>query len=228
MMNISELLNKLDYRISGTAFSRPQYQVQLIIDFLLRLKKGKFNTLLDIGGGYDGRYRKQLENISNKYLNLEISKGKNVDIVGSVYKIPIKIKMQDLITLFMVLEHLNEPLFALKECKKRLKPDGLLVLTTVQYWHTHSYPSDYFRYTRYGLEYLCRQAGLKVISIWSHGGPFLVAFHVVELNLNGIWRVLFSIIFYRLADSLDWIFFKHSDNRKNFDSVGWSLIAINK
>jgi SAM-dependent methyltransferase len=222
------LLSKVDYRLSPQAFSRPQYQVELLTQKLLSLHKDPFKNLLDIGGGFDGRYRAILESITKKYTNLEIAKGPNVDIVGSVYKLPMKSGTVDLVTSFMVLEHLNEPLAALKESARVLKKNGYMALTTVQYWHTHSYPSDYYRYTRFGLEYLCKQAGLKVLKIWSHGGPFLVAFHSIELNLEGIPRTIFSILFYRLADYLDWLVFKHSDKRKNFDSVGWSLIAIKK
>ena len=181
---------------------------------------------MDVGGGYDGRYRKGLESLAEKYQNLELKKGIKVDLVGSVYKLSKKINKYDLITMFMVLEHLNEPLLALKECNKALKRHGYLALTTVQYWHTHSYPSDYYRYTRFGLEYLCKRAGFRILTIWLHGGPFLVTFHSIELNLEGIPRAVFSILFYRIADYLDWIFFKHKDERRNFDSVGWSVVAV--
>jgi len=228
MIDISQLLAKIDFRISPTAFSRPQHQVDLLLNRLKKIRRGTLNKLLDIGGGYDGRYRKKLEAISSKYINLEITKGPNVDLVGSVYKIPSRSSSIDLISMFMVLEHLNEPKKALLECRRVLKKSGYLILTTVQYWHTHSYPSDYYRYTKFGLEYLLKESGFKIINIWSHGGPFLVNFHSIELNLEGIPRTLFSILFYRLADYLDWVFFKHNDRRKNFDSVGWSVIAIKK
>ncbi len=227
-LTLNSLLAKIDYRLSPKASSRVQYQVDHILAKLMSLNKARFNNLVDIGGGYDGRYRKQLESITNKYSNLEVRKGRNVDLVGSVYKIPLKSASFDLVTMFMVLEHLNEPLRALIECNRVLKKDGVLAITTVQYWHTHSYPSDYYRYTKYGLKYLLNEAGFKIVSIWSHGGPFLVNFHSIELNLEGTPRVLFSILFYRLADYLDWVFFRHNDKRRNFDSVGWSVIAVKK
>jgi SAM-dependent methyltransferase len=223
---MKEILSKVDFRISPKAFSRANYQVELILDGLKKVHKRNFNNLLDVGGGFDGRYRKILSSITRKYLNLEVKKGRNVDIVATAYRIPKPAASFDLVTLFMVLEHLSEPLLALKECNRVLEKGGFLVLTTVQYWHTHSYPSDYYRYTKYGLLYLLRKTGFKVTKIWSHGGPFLVLFHVVELNLPDAVRTLYSILLYRLSDWLDWKLFAHSDNRKpNNDSVGWSVIA---
>lgn len=222
---IEAILSKIDYRISPTAFSRAKFQVTIIIQRLLKLNKNLF-SILDIGGGFEANYKENLLKISHKYANLEIKKGKRVDIVGSVYKIPKPNLNYDLITMFMVLEHLSDPLAALKECHRILNKKGIIAITTVQYWHTHSYPSDYYRYTKFGLQYLLKQSGFKIIKIWSHGGPFLVLFHVIELNLPNSLRAIYSICFYKLMDWLDWLFFKHEDKRKpNNDSVGWSVIA---
>src|SRR5258706_11060099 len=113
---IGTLLNKVDYRLSSEAFSRPQYQVELIVEKLKKHYKERFMKLLDVGGGYDGRYRGILESIAKNYQNLEIEKGNNVDLVGTIYKIPLKKDSVDLVTSFMVLEHLNEPKKALIEC----------------------------------------------------------------------------------------------------------------
>ena len=223
---ISIILSKVDYKLSPQAFSRANYQVILILQRLRIIHKEKFRILLDVGGGFDARYRRLLEEITEKYQNLELVKGTNVDMVGSVYNIYQKPSTYDLVTNFMVLEHLNRHLEALKECHRVLKKNGYIALTTVQYWHTHSYPSDYYRYTKYGLEYLFREAGFKIIDIWSHGGPFLVVFHAIELNIPDSLRTIYSICFYRSMDWLDWLFFKHEDKRKpNNDSVGWSVIA---
>lgn len=221
-----QLLDKLDYRVSKDAYSRPRTQVVFIVKKLFILSKGKlFHTLVDIGGGQEPQFKELLLSLTQKYFNLEITKGPNVDIVGSVYKIPHKNASVDIVTLFMVLEHLAKPIEALRECRRVMKKGGYLALTTVQYWHTHNHPSDYFRYTKAGLEYLCKEVGLKVVDIWSIGGPFLVVFHAIELNLPGVWRTVFSILFYHLFDWLDWMVFKHNDTRVHSDSVGWALIA---
>lgn len=219
------VLQKIDYKISSEAFSRPQYQVKLLVERLLSINRKKVNSLLDVGGGFDAQYKSMLMKLARSYTNMEIDSGEAVDVVGTIYSIPFPKSKFDIVTSFMVMEHLNRPMEGMIECNRVLKKKGYLLLTTVQYWHTHNYPSDYFRYTRNGLEYLCQESGFKVIKIWSHGGPFLVLFHVIEINLTGIPRALFSILFYRLANFLDYYFFRHYDKRKNSDSVGWSLIA---
>lgn len=221
-----QLLDKLDYKVSRGAYSRPRVQVVMMVERLSFLSKGKlFHTLLDVGGGQEPQFKELLLSLTQKYLNLEIKKGPEVSIVGSVYKIPLTAASVDIVTVFMVLEHLNKPLEALIECRRVMKKGGYLALTTVQYWHTHNHPSDYFRYTKAGLEYLCKEAGFNIVDIWSIGGPFLVVFHAIELNLPGAWRTIFSILFYRLFDWLDWVVFKHYDTREHSDSVGWALIA---
>jgi len=227
-VNLSDVLSKIDYRFSRNAFSRPQYQVLLLVNKLGSIAKRKFDTLLDVGGGFATEYKPLLSPMTKKYINLEIVKGPGVDIVGSVYKTPLKNNSVDVETLFMVMEHLSEPKLALIEGNRVLKRGGYLLLTTVQYWHTHNHPSDYLRYTKAGLIYLCEEAGFKIVKIWSMGGPFLVVFHSIELNLPDVWRTLFSICFYRLFEWLDWVVFKHEDKREHPDSVGWSLIAVKK
>jgi len=222
---IYDFLAKIDYRLSPTAWSRPDYQVRLLVKELKHRHPKKVDKILDIGGGFLAQYKAQLLSLAGSYTNLEIAKGPLVDVVGSVYDLPFKKNTFTIVTLFMLMEHLAKPLDALKESHRVLKKGGFLLLTTVQYWHTHNYPSDYFRYTAAGLEYLLQEAGFTVVAIWSHGGPWLVLFHVIELNLPELFRPFFSIAFYRFANVLDWVFFRHEDRRENADSVGWSVIA---
>lgn len=218
-------LSKIDYRLSKNAFSRPQEQVRLIVKKLRDVTSGKLNMLVDVGGGWPPQYKPLLAPLTKKYLNLEIKRGPGADIIGSVYDIPLSKSSVDLVTLFMVMEHLNEPKDALREVSRVLKKGGYLAITTVQYWHTHNHPSDYLRYTKAGLEYYCKEAGLEVVDIWSMGGPFLVVFHAIELNLPDLLRTIYSVMFYRFVDWLDGVFFHHNDTRRYSDSVGWSLIA---
>jgi SAM-dependent methyltransferase len=224
--NLKKFLENINLYLSKDAQSRPSYQIKLIIDYLLeRNGREKYKNLLDVGGGFDATYKSILSKLSQSYINMEIKKGQKVDVVGSIYKIPFTTDKFDVVCLFMVMEHLNEPLKGLIQCHRVLKKNGYLALTTVQYWQTHNYPNDYFRYTRSGLEYLCHKAKLKIIKVYSHGGPWLVLFHSIEINLRGPIRVLFSIFFYRLFNFLDWVFFKHYDKRADSDSVGWTIIA---
>jgi hypothetical protein len=51
-----------------------------------------------------------------------------------------------------------------------LRPGGWLVLSAPFYWPLHEEPHDYFRFTRYGLEHLMREAGFTRIEVRPDGG----------------------------------------------------------
>lgn len=105
-MKIFNILGKIDLLITRNMISRPDVQAKIVINKLFVLVPNKVNKLIDVGGG-DARYMQQLFKITHRYLNLEISKGRNVDIAGSVYDIPIKASTIDIIILLTVLEHLR-------------------------------------------------------------------------------------------------------------------------
>jgi ubiquinone/menaquinone biosynthesis C-methylase UbiE len=196
-------------------FSSPENQIKLLVEEAKKTASGKKLKILDIGGGF--KNRKEMLGELGEITTLDVQVGVGVDIVGDAHKLPFPDKSFDLITLFMVLEHLENPEKALSEIARVLKPKGILLLTTVQYWHSHPCPKDYYRFTEDGLLYLCDKSSLKIKKIWSQGGPALVIFHAIELNLPEILRKFFLL----LAPVFDKL-----DNRKLSDSVGWSLIAV--
>lgn len=107
--------------------------------------------------------------------------------------------------------------------------EGVVSITVPQYWPQHGHPSDYFRFTRNGVIALCESNNLKVMKCWSMGGPFLVLYHVIELNfrLNQgfIRKVVIANLLSLVLNGFDSFFFHHQDNRNINDSVGWACIA---
>src|SRR6478672_10261068 len=84
-----------------------------------------------------------------------------IDVQGDVCELPFRDGVFDAVVNIQVLEHIKEPGVCVAEMARVLKPGGQLILTTVQDWEIHQHPNDFFRYTRYGLEYLFEKAGLK-------------------------------------------------------------------
>ncbi|MBI2624112.1 class I SAM-dependent methyltransferase [Candidatus Parcubacteria bacterium] len=82
--------------------------------------------------------------------------GPGVDVVGDAHALPFTDGTFERILCTEVLEHLVDPPKAIAEMRRVLRPGGMLVLTTRFVFPLHDEPHDYWRFTRYGLEYLCR------------------------------------------------------------------------
>lgn len=81
------------------------------------------------------------------------------------------------------MEHLEEPERAIRECYRLLKPGGVAVYGVPFIWHLHEEPRDFFRYTKYGLQYLFEKVG----------------FEIIELNaLSGLWVTFGQLLVYNL------------------------------
>lgn len=70
-------------------------------------------------------------------------------------------------------------------------------------WHLHEQPRDFFRYSRFGLEYLAKQAGFRKILIRPSGGFFMavalemayMVYFCTELKIFLPVRVLLMNVF---------------------------------
>lgn len=76
-------------------------------------------------------------------------------------------KRYSLILMLDVIEHLNDPLGALRHAVTLLEPTGVLVATVPAFrilWTTHDDLNHHFtRYTKHSFEELARSAGLRVV-----------------------------------------------------------------
>jgi SAM-dependent methyltransferase len=81
-----------------------------------------------------------------------------------------------------VLEHLPEPSLLINEVFRILKTNGKFIISTPFQWREHEQPWDYYRYTRYGLEYLLKKAGFKNITIIAKSGFWVM--WILKLNYH--------------------------------------------
>lgn len=93
-----------------------------------------------------------------------------VDVIGRAYQIPVVDGAFDAALSTAALEHLNEPEAALRECHRVLKEGGVAIYTVPLFWHLHSEPWDYYRFTKYGLHYLFTKVGFEVVELKSLAG----------------------------------------------------------
>ena len=83
------------------------------------------------------------------------------------------------------LEHVSDPSFYVSECRRLLKPGGILVLTAPMHWRHHEAPYDYHRFTRYGLEHHLLQHGFHIKDLRPCGGTFAL---IGQIWLNFLFR----------------------------------------
>lgn len=166
-------------------------------------KEYLYGNLIDIGCGVKP-YQKKLEDVVKNHIGVDHKDSlhdlSNADMIGSAYKIPTKNETFDSALCTAVLEHLEEPELALKECNRVLKTGGIAVYSIPFIWHIHEEPRDFYRYSKYGIEYLFSKAGFKIIQLEALSGFWitfgqLFVYYIHRFNRGPLrWFRIITII----------------------------------
>lgn len=119
--------------------------------------------LLDVGCGYQP-YRALFTGVA-RYVAMDRTAETSPNLCGDALALPFGDALFDTVLCNQVLEHVPDPARAMAEAARVLKPGGHLLLTTPQTWGLHLEPYDFYRYTKYGLAHLGRQAGFEVLEV---------------------------------------------------------------
>jgi ubiquinone/menaquinone biosynthesis C-methylase UbiE len=96
-----------------------------------------------------------------------------LDIVSDITAIPEPDKSFDAIMCVEVFEHLPEPLLALKEFSRLLRPDGYLIITAPFCSLTHFAPYHFYTgFNRYFYEHHLPKFDLKIVELKTNGNFF--------------------------------------------------------
>lgn len=131
------------------------------------------------------------------YLGLDVEPGANVSLAGDAHALPIASDALDGVLMVSVLEHLYDPVRAVDEVARVLRPGGVYFSYAPFYHPYHASPHDYFRFTQEGLRYLLRQfTRVELVS----GGNYVAVLNDVASHAFGgsrpgraIARVLFEL-----------------------------------
>jgi len=144
--------------------------------------------LIDIGCGTKP-YKNLLAPYVTKHVGIDhkdtLHDKSNIDRFGTAYDIPAEDEEFDCALCTAVLEHLEEPELALKECWRVLKRGGMAIYSVPFIWHLHEEPRDFYRFSKYGLKYLFEKVGFEIIEIKALSG-FWVTFG--QLFVYNIYR----------------------------------------
>ncbi len=164
---------------------------------ILQYAQGKF---IDIGCG-DMPFQKFILGKVEKYDSIDIERRvPEVKYVGDIQNMDmLESQTYDSALCLEVLEHVQNPLKALTEISRILKKEGYLILSLPHLSRLHEEPHDYYRYTKYGLQFLLQEAGFRILSIRPQGGLFCFLGHQsATLFLCPVWHIpiLKDILFF--------------------------------
>lgn len=159
-------------------------------------------TVIDIGGGL--RISQEKNNRYDPARAWIVPLAKNVDykvldpvdtyhpdIVGDIHHLPLKDNTIDAIICLAVLEHVENPLVAVQEMRRVLKPGGrcLIYVPFLYYYHAEiGYYKDYWRFSHDALALLLKD--FASVEIQSVRGAIETLVRLSPLGRRGIWIAL--------------------------------------
>jgi len=109
----------------------------------------------------------------SKGLQTEVWDQSKIDIISDITSIPEEDYSYDAVLCIEVLEHLPDPVLALKEFSRLLRKDGSLILTAPFCSLTHFSPYHFSTgFNRYFYEYHLQQLGFAIVNILENGNYF--------------------------------------------------------
>jgi SAM-dependent methyltransferase len=176
-------------------------------------RRAGFHSLADryarliAGGGYTG---------------LEIGIDAHPAVVGDAHRLPFCDGVMDGVLMVSVLEHLYDPIRAVDEVLRVLKPGGIFFSYAPFYHPFHASPHDYFRFTVEGYRYMLR--GFSEKRLISGGNYLAVLNDVVSLPLARAGRA--GRLLAKLIEIPVGIAFRRMDGRLGSDvAVGFGAWA---
>lgn len=146
---------------------------QLLVDYLMDTTFYFHGKLLDLGCG-EKPYKLIYDAICEHSVGVDVQtcvhEQKYVDVFANADNLPFEDDCFDTVLCTNVLEHVANAEKAFQEISRVLKKDGYLIMAVPFLYPVHEAPYDYYRYTRFGIEYQLMKNGFIVERSMAWGG----------------------------------------------------------
>jgi SAM-dependent methyltransferase len=145
-----------------------------IIRALERARPRAHGTLVDIGCG-SKPFARIFQAQVRQYWGIDLPDSRSLggtrpDVFARGEALPFRDASIDTVLGVSLLSYVLEPGLLLREAHRVLRPGGTFILEFTQMAPLYDEPRDYYRFTRYGAQYLLRQAGFEPTEFIPIGG----------------------------------------------------------
>jgi SAM-dependent methyltransferase len=102
-----------------------------------------------------------------EYIGCDIQAGPGVDRIEDIHSLSLPDESVGTVVCFETLEHVADPIRAVQEMHRVLKPGGVLAISSVMFFPIHEHPWDFWRFTPEGFERLLEPFESRIVL--SHG-----------------------------------------------------------
>lgn len=197
---------EVSFRTIRTETARGKTISRILANALLeRYGRGIRGVVIDLASGSRPSYRRILgltENPQVKLFGLDVNAAHTPDVVGDLRRtLPFRDRAADWVILSSFLYISEDPAGVLREIRRVLRPEGVLLLTSPLTFPYTPEPSDYQRLTEEGLRRHLRIAGFAEIEVAPYGGRWSSAAYLLSPFIRPR-RWVAPLIFW-MAASLD-------------------------
>ncbi|MEI6437709.1 MAG: methyltransferase domain-containing protein [Candidatus Omnitrophota bacterium] len=186
--------------------------------------------VIDMGGrrgNTRGSFRPPLDRVACwEFVNKDPSA--KPDYLCGVEAVPVKDGGYDWVVFTEVLEYVDDPRAALKECARVLKPGGEIVASIPFLYPVHPDPFDLQRWTPEKLRREFEGAGLRIKELLPRGGIVAVILDLINFYHDAprltFGMKLFRVIFVRVAPFFLW--FDRGTRYKESLTTGYLIRAV--